>query len=82
MEAMSNTAVSPQELGNKYFSVGWGAVVDDGIGVCYSYTPKRVQFKVSTRMECPVSADAFAERVRQAILDVCAVLAGPPTARL
>uniref|UniRef100_A0A7S4NT03 Choline/carnitine acyltransferase domain-containing protein n=1 Tax=Paramoeba aestuarina TaxID=180227 RepID=A0A7S4NT03_9EUKA len=74
----SNTwRMSTSQLGGKYFQAGYGAVVDDGLGVSYSYTNNYIQFKTSARQTTPCSPTRFNAALIRSLQDMRTILSGP-----
>mmetsp|Transcript_9287 Transcript_9287/g.12518 ORF Transcript_9287/g.12518 Transcript_9287/m.12518 type:complete len:643 (-) Transcript_9287:27-1955(-) len=69
--------MSTSQLGGKNFQAGYGAVVDHGLGVSYSYADNHLQYKISSRQMAPVSPKVFANSLAQSLRDLYAILTAP-----
>jgi len=74
--------MSTSQLGGDHFTTGYGAVVDDGLGVCYSYTKNTIHFKVATRHLTGITPKLFTDRLDSALRDLLAVLTAHPASKL
>ena len=73
--------MSTSQLGGDHFTTGYGAVVDDGLGVCYSYTKNTVHFKVSTRHLTGTTPHFFVGQLEKSLRDIMSVLVANPIAK-
>lgn len=64
----STWKLSTSNITSPYFEAGWGAVVDDGIGVCYGTKDSCITFKVSAKAKAPMGPVEFCQCLRAALL--------------
>jgi carnitine O-acetyltransferase len=87
MAAATNFRLSTSQLpsATESFSVGYGPMTDEGVGVCYCPRRESIKVEISALSKDPVSATQFASALSNAFRDVaalCAREAPAPAAKL
>jgi len=67
----NNWAISTSQLSSEGFYVGFGPVVDDGYGVCYSIRDNMVTLTMSSHQSNPSTPiDQFYQALHQSLMDM------------
>ena len=58
---LSYWSMSTSNISTDLFEVGWGAVVQDGYGICYCIREDEIRLKISSQSDTPLPAPEFAK---------------------